>query len=274
MSKTKIAVIVDPYSSSTLYVSEFTKHRVSCIAIQSSLPLPAHFLQDFDPLNFIEVLSPSPSDELASRLSGRNVVAVVAGCDTAVMLTDELCERLGLSGNDPATSAVRRYKDQMHEALKLRGLRYINTKVFKSFEDFSRRLEEFDDETTFVIKPINSAGSEGVRFAEGRQGLDEGMKASAWGQVNVLGEINSGFAVQPFIRGSEYIVDLVPTDEGFFIATVGRVYKVEIHGSRFVCHSVHLLDPQDAELGDLIEYAQEAGHTLSVISDLIYIELI
>jgi biotin carboxylase len=274
MSETKIAIIVDPYSSGALYASEFAKHGVLCIAIQSSLPLPAHFLQDFDLLNYIEVLSPSPSDELASRLSARNVVAVVAGCDTAVILTDELSERLGLSGNDSSKSAIRRYKDQMHEALKLRGLRHIDTAVFKSFEDFSRLLNEFDDETTFVIKPINSAGSEGVRFAQGRQGLAEGMKASAWEQVNVLGEINSGFAVQPFIRGSEYVVDLVPTGEGFFIASVCRVYKVEMNGSRFVCDSVHLLDPQDAKLGDLIEYAQEAARALGIISGPIHMELI
>jgi biotin carboxylase len=274
MSETKIAVIVDPYSSGTLYASEFAKHGVSCIAIQSSLPLPAHFLQDFDPLNFIEVLPPSPGYELASRLSTRNVVAVVAGCDTAVVLTDELCERLGLSGNDSSTSAIRRYKDQMHEALKLRGLRHIDTIVFKSFEDFSRRLDEFDDKTTFVIKPINSAGSEGVRFAQGRQGLVEGMKAAAWKQENVLGEINSGFAVQPFIGGCEYVVDMVATGGGFFIASVCRVHKIQMNGSRFVCDSVDLLDPDDAELDDLIIYAQEAARALGAISGPIHMELI
>jgi hypothetical protein len=36
----------------------------------------------------------------------------------------------------------------MHEALKLRGLRYIDTTVFESFEDFSQRSNEFDDETS------------------------------------------------------------------------------------------------------------------------------
>lgn len=74
---------------------------------------------------------------------------------------------------------IRRYKDKMHETLEECGLRHIFTTVFTSFEDFSARSNEFDDETSFVIKPINSAGSEGVRFAQGRQGLAEAMKASA-----------------------------------------------------------------------------------------------
>ena len=67
---------------------------------------------------------------------------------------------------------------------------------------------------------------------------------------------------------------MIPTGKGFFISVVGRVYKVEINGSRFVCHSVHLLDPQAPELGDLIEYAQEAARGLSSISGTIHMELI
>jgi biotin carboxylase len=233
-----------------------------------------HFLQGFDPLDFIEVLSPSPSNELASRLSAQNVVAVVAGCDTGVILTDDLSERLGLSGNDSSKSVIRRYKDQMQEALKLRGLRHIDTTVFKSFEDFSQRSNEFDDETSLVIKPINSAGSEGVRFAKGRQGLTKAIKASAWGQVNALGEVNSGFAVQPFIRGCEYVVDMVATSDGIFVASVCRSRKVEMNGSRFVCDSVDLLDPQDAELNELIENAQEVARALGVVLGPIHMDLI
>jgi hypothetical protein len=207
--------------------------------IQSSLPLPVHFVQDFIPSDFIEVLS--PSNELLSSFSVRNivaVVAVVAGCDTGVILTD------GLSGNDSATSLIRRYKDQMHVALEECGLRHINTTVFTSFEGFSSCSNAFDDKTSFVIKPINSAGSEGVRFAKGRRDLAEAMKALAWGQVNVLGEINDGFVVQPFIKGPEYVIDMVATSNWFFVASVCQCHKVERNGSKFVCDYVDLLDPQ------------------------------
>ena len=273
MNASEIAIVVDPYSSGALYQSEFAKHGVSCIAIQSSLPLPAHFVQDLDPSKFIEVLPPSSSKELASRLYGLNVVAVVAGCDTGVVLTDDLAEKLDLPGNDASKSPIRRYKDQMHQVLKLRGLRHIDTTVFESLDEFFSHSDEFGD-NVFVVKPINSAGSEGVRFADGCQSLAETMKASAWGRVNVLGEVNGGFAVQPFISGCEYVVDMVATDDGFFVASVCRVHKVWINGSRFVCDSVDLLDPQDAELDDLIEYAQEAASALGVIAGPIHMELI
>ena len=271
MSTRKIAIIVDPYSSGALYAPKFSEHGVSCIAVQSSLPLPVHFVDDFIPSDYIEVLS--PSNEQLSCLSAQNVVAVIAGCDTGVVLTDDLSRRLGLQGNDPSKSAVRRYKDQMHEALKLGGLRHIETVVFNSFEDFSKRSEEFNDESTFVIKPINSAGSEGVRFAEGRQSLVKAMRASAWGEVNLLGEINGGFAIQPFIQGCEYVVDMVATREGFFVASVCQCHKVKANGSRFVCKSVDLRDPQDPELSELIEYARKAAGALGVILGPIHMEL-
>lgn len=225
MRTSKIAVIVDPYSSGALYESEFAKHGVKCIGIQSSHLLPAHFVQDLDRSKYTEVLCASPN--LTSRLCVQDIVAVVAGCDTGVALADDLAQSLGVLGNDPSKSATRRYKDQMHEALKLRGLRHIDTAAFESLEEFLTRSDEFNS-GTFVIKPINSAGSEGVRFAEGRRGVVEAMRASAWGQDNVLGDVNSGFVIQPFISGGEYVVDMVATGDGFFVASVCRDERVEV----------------------------------------------
>lgn len=245
-----------------------------CNTLQPPFTVPAHFQQDFDSLSFIEVLSSSSSHKLALRLSSRNVVAVVAGCDTAVALTDELSEKLGVSGNDPLTSEIRRYKDKMHEALKSHGVRHIDTAVFRSFRDFSVRAAELDDAATFVIKPLNSAGSEGVRFASGSREVYEAMELSAWEQENVLGEINTGFAVQPFIQGCEYVVDMVPTGRGLFIASACRVHKVERNGSRFVCDSVDLLDLRDVELDNLQEYARKAARSLGIVSGPIHMELI
>jgi hypothetical protein len=162
----------------------------------------------------------------------------------------------------------------MHEALKRHNLRHIPTAVFMSFEHFARYSSNFDNETSFVIKPINSAGSEGVCFANGRQALLQAMKASAWGQKNILGDVNKGFAVQPFIQGPEYVVDMVLTARGSFIAAACRVHKVEMNGSRFVCYGVDLLDPQDPKLHDLIEYAEKAACALDVTFGSVHMELI
>ena len=147
-------------------------------------------------------------------------MAVVAGCDTGIVLTDALSGRLSLSGNNSETSMIQRDKYLMHTTLNKHGLHYISTAVFRSFKEFSESSIKFHDGTSFVIKPINSACSEGVRFAEGPQGVVEAMKASAWGQDNILGEVNAGFVVQPFIRGLEFVVDMIATGDEFFIASV------------------------------------------------------
>lgn len=268
----KTAVIVDPYSSGALYQSEFAKHGVPCIAVQTRLPVPVHF-RDFDGSKYTEVLPPMLRTELVALLRAQNIVAVVAGCDTGVAMADDLAAELGLPGNNPSDSVIRRCKDQMQEALKRKGILHIATTVFKSLDDFSKHSNDFGD-VLFVIKPINSAGSEGVRLAQGAHGVAEAMKIAAWERENVLGELNDGFVVQPFIKGREYVVDLVPTRQGFFVAAVCRVNKVEINGSRFVCESVDLLDPQDATLRDLTEYAQQAARTLGAISGPVHMELL
>lgn len=193
MNTLQIAVIVDPYSSSTLYVSEFVKYKVSCIAIQSSLLLLVHFVQNFILSDFIKVLP--LTNKLLLSLSAQNIVAIVAGCDTRVSLADSLSKILSLSRNDPITSLIWRYKDQMYIALEKFGLRHINTTVFTSFEAFSNCSNIFDDKTSFIIKLINSIRSKGVRVTKGCQGLVKAIKASAQGQVNILGEINSRFVV-------------------------------------------------------------------------------
>jgi hypothetical protein len=149
MTVSKIAIVVDPYSSGALYVSEFAKHRVSCIAIQSSLLLLVHFVQDFILLDFIEVLS--PTNELLLSLSAWNIVAIVAGCNTRVILADSLLKILGLSRNDPAILLIWHYKDQMNMALEKFGLQYINTTIFTSFEAFSSYSDTFDNKTSLLL---------------------------------------------------------------------------------------------------------------------------
>lgn len=259
MRAKKTAIVVDPHSSGAYYASEFKKHGIACMAILSIEP-PAHFSRDFDQSSYSLVLS--PGDDYLLFPPAEDIVAVVAGCDTGVVLADQLSKNLGLDGNDPETSLIRRDKHRMQVALQMAGVRHIPTMVFNSFEDFSRS-SEFFDETPFVVKPVNSAGSEGVRFVEGRHGLASAMKDSAWNRVNVLGELNRGFVIQSFVGGPEFVVDMVAMRGRFFVTSVGRCFKTERNGSRFVCESVEMLDPKDTELCGLLEYARDAARCLA-----------
>ena len=105
-------------------------------------------------------------------------MAVVAGYNTGVVLTDDLAKKLDLPRNNASKSPIRRYKDQIHQVLKLQGLQHIDTTVFKSLDKFFSHSDKFRD-NVFIIKPINSAGSKGVRFTDSCQSLAETIKASA-----------------------------------------------------------------------------------------------
>jgi hypothetical protein len=67
---------------------------------------------------------------------------------------------------------------------------------------------------------------------------------------------------------------MVATSGGLFVASVCQCHKAERNGSRFVCESVNLLDPQDPELHDLIEYSKKAARALGVVFGPIHMELI
>ena len=270
MSQLEKVVIVDPYSSGALYAPEFAKHGYACFALQSGNVIPAHFAHDLEASNFIAVFQ--SIERFVSDVKPNSVAAFVAGCDTGVALSDKLAERYGLPGNDFATSDARRLKHAMHEALKEHGVRYIESRRFNDLREFSQGGQIFP-EADYIVKPVNSAGSEGVRFARGHAGVSKELAAAAWGEYNALGQINDGFVVQPFIAGVEYAVDLISYRDNYFIASVYRYRKTTMNGSRFVCLAADLLDPHDTSLEPLFSYAKRACRALGVTVGPVHMEL-
>ncbi|WP_455921355.1 ATP-grasp domain-containing protein [Pseudomonas putida] len=265
-------VIVDPFSTGSLYAPLFNARGLNCIAVISRPDLPTHFTQDLMPEHFTQVLAWSP--EVVQTLDALGVLAVIAGCETAIHLTDRLTEHLGLKGNNPATSDARRNKFTMQQALQARGLAHIDTRRVTAPEQIEAVLAAVDDTRQYVIKPINSAATQGVVFATGRQAVAQALDSAGWQQRNDLGEINLGFVLQPFISGPEYVVDMVAFNGTYHIASVCRYTKIQRNGSPFVYDSLDTLDPADTTLAPLIDYARQAAAALGVSVGPLHMEII
>lgn len=265
-------VIVDPFSTGKLYAPLLNTLGLSCIAIISRPNLPAHFTQDLVPGHFIHVLDWSP--EAAHFLDALGVQAVIAGCETAIHLTDRLAKQLGLRGNSPVTSGARRNKYIMQQALEQRGVTHIPTRLVTRPRQIAQALEAVADGRQYVVKPINSAASQGVVFATGRQAVAQALGSAGWEQKNDLGETNLGFVLQPFISGPEYVVDMVAFSGQYHIASVCRYTKIRRNGSPFVYDSLDTLDPADEALAPLLTYARQAAAALDVAVGPLHMEII
>ncbi|MFW0754376.1 ATP-grasp domain-containing protein [Pseudomonas sp. H11T01] len=268
----KTVLIVDPFSTGKLYAPIFNSLGVRCIAIISSPHLPDHFTSDLVPENFEEIFQWEES--LLITLEDIPITAVIAGCETAIYLTDYLTELLDVKGNSRITSDFRRNKFSMQEALRNHHLPHINSRLLSSTSQIPGLLESIDPDLKYVIKPLNSAATEGVVFAEGIENVEAALTNAAWHQANDLGEINLGFIVQPFVSGPEYVVDMVAFDGTFIIASVCKYTKVHKNGSMFVYESLDTLDPGESSLKPLIDYAKLAAAALGIKVGPIHMEII
>lgn len=268
----KTVLIVDPFSTGKLYAPLLKARGVKCYAVISAGSLPKHFTDDLVWEDFEAVYHWEES--LLVGLEELKLDAVIAGCETAIYLTDYLTELFRIPGNSRITSDLRRNKFSMQEVLKKYQLAHIDSHLLSSPSRISEVLAKLDAAATYVVKPLNSAATEGVVFAQGKGEVETALNNAAWKQKNDLGEVNLGFIVQSFIAGPEYVVDMVAFDGAYIIASVCKYTKIQKNGSMFVYESLDTLDPQAAELQPLTDYARQAAAALGVQVGPIHMEII
>jgi biotin carboxylase len=265
-------IIVDPFSSGVAYAPELEKRGYDCIAVRSSPDISARLARGFQPGHFIGGQLFDIETAL-KRFSGRRIKAVVAGCEMGVAVAEALAARLQLPGNCPETTPLRRLKHAMQLALAEGGLNCIPSMLNQEPSQMEELLSGIE-EGCWVVKPVNSAMTDGVMFAQGRQGVADALGRCAWNQTNDLGEKNLGFIVQPFVQGTEYVIDLVAHQEGLSVSSVCRYRKQERNGSSFVYEGLDALEPSDPAHRDLIDYAMQAARAVGLQLGPLHMELL
>lgn len=264
-------VIVDPFSTGRFYAPLFTDRGYRCIAVISNDDIPEHLLGDLQKKDFSDVFV--WNETLLNLFKNFTIVAIVAGCETGVYLTDYLTDRLGVKGNSLATTDARRHKHIMQKALEGKGLPHIPSRFITKAEQIDELIDLLD-ETDYVVKPVNSAATDGVVLTHGRIGVERTLQNAAWDKKNDLGEKNLGFIVQPFISGTEYVVDIVAFNGNYVIASVCKYKKIQRNGGSFVYDSLDVLNPAREDLQPLLDYAVRAANALDIQVGPIHMEII
>lgn len=169
------------------------------------------------------------------------VQACIAGCETGVEVCDAIAQRLGLPNNGPSLSAIRRNKYLMGEQVRAAGLRAVQQARVSKWEQVEEWLENFTpDPWRIIIKPLNSAGSDGVTLCENKEQLKQ-MFHELIGKVNVMGLINHECVVQEFLSGKEYVIDTVSRFGVHKVTAVWEYDKRPCNGSGFVYFGMRLV---------------------------------
>ena len=223
----KVIVVVDGYSTGKHLAPLFRGNGYEVVHVSSKIgrglgiPLIGHdYLENIE---YTNELAP-----VLHRLAPYQVQAIIAGAEAGVFLADELSNELKLpTSNSMEQSKARRDKFLMQEALAKNGISSI--KQFKS-----SKVEEVvswsrtNGIMPIVIKPISSAGTDGVTYCYSEFELREAFR-TIMTTPDIYGEKNIEVLAQEMIIGTdpgvEYMVNTVSSFGRHHIAEIWKTRK-------------------------------------------------
>lgn len=281
-AKPAAVVVVDPISTGIVLAYQLHTHLgLAVIAVWSDV-MPDELKAFVDPRFGIEFAGKIQhgTDSLAATVAavrslGYEIRECMVGCETGVLLGDQLSEALGVRTNGTALSGLRRNKFLQTEAVRARQLNACGQMLADTHEDVERFLREKPKADVFkaVVKPVEGAGSDGVFICNSP---DEVRKAyaSLEGTKNVLGLTNYSVLLQEYLRGDEYVVDTVSRSGVHKCVAIWKYDKRMFNGSPVVYFGMRLL-PIDAEpiLAAMVEYIFGVLEALGIRNGAIHSEV-
>ena len=209
----EVVVIIDPYSTGCCIAEEVLKRGYKVIALWTkgfSEDMKTHVPVSVGNLNYVAQVEEADDLEdtvkaLYTAAGQFRVVAVIAGGEAGVDLTDALSERINVRSNGTAIPNKRDKKLQQELIKKagLRSVRQAGSDVFAEVEPFLNR-----EPYPVVLKPNESAGSDGVKLCHNLEDAREHFDLLMKSQMVNGGECPAVLC-QEFLRGKEYVVDHV-----------------------------------------------------------------
>jgi len=257
-----VVLLVDPYSTGCLVAQEIQKRGVAiaCLwTIGFSDDMKTHVPLSCEHLDYSFVLTESKTlaetvDSVRAAAAQHNldVVHCIAGGEAGVDCADALSEALGVRTNGTAIPN-RRDKCVQQELVKQAGMRSVRQASGQTMDQVQEFLNT--EEYPIVLKPTESAGSDGVKLCHSKEEATEHFGVLMNSQMVNGGECPAVLC-QEFLRGKEYVVDHVSRD-GVHKTTMVWVYdKRACNGAAFVYFGCIPVDSNSKEAQILIPYTR------------------
>lgn len=272
--RAKVICIVDAYSTGAELAPHFIAKGWQCVHVQSCDPIPDTFASTFRHEDFVENIILDGRTTLVDVVQGLSRFCpnvVIAGTETGVELADYLAGALKVDGNDAASSKLRRDKFEMQEALRRNGLNSIAQMKARS----SREAIEWAKSRNswpVVVKPVDSAGADGVRFCNSETDISEASDAII-GSISKLGILNTAALVQERLVGQQYFINAVSMNGLHVFTEIWEDHKTEVSGAALICDREELLPFHGTVQQSIITYMTEALDVLGIMNGPSHSEL-
>lgn len=275
MNNSKNILIVDPVSSGYYLTEAAFRRGWKCHALLTSSDKKdtiQPYQQWFSSITLIDLIDEEILPEkVINNYKKMPLDAVIAGSESGVYLAESVAAILNLAGNNPKSSILRRNKYHMQEALRKNGLRMIRQYLVDNEKDAilkSQALGTFP----IVLKPTESAGTDGVYFCHNEEEIRAAFKA-IYQQKNLFGVNNDHVLIQEYIPGDEYIVDVVLKDDYLRTGGIFKYRKQKGPTGAPLYRSIDLLPFSGEKQQKLLAYSKEVLHALDLHTGPAHIEI-
>lgn len=226
-------VVIDGYSSGHLLAPALNEAGFQTVHVHSfGAPPKAAYAKSFKPgdYQFDFGFHGNLSESLNQLKRYKNIVAVLPGADTGVLLGDELGNALKTRFPKLRTNRIdEAHKDKFlqHEALAAAGIDsalQLRTNNVESAIEWVRANRLFAKHGQLVIKPLRSAGTDGIYFCTNETEVRQAMNALV-GKNDQFGILNSDVLLQEYLAGHEYVVNTTSLDGHHVVTDMWQYVK-------------------------------------------------
>jgi len=213
---------------------------------------------------FGEVIEQQTVEETGAAIlalvGDRELVGVVVGGETGVILADELSEALGLRTNGTECKG-RRDKSEQQKLVKAAGLRSTREASGRALVDVRQFLGT--EPMPCIVKPTESCGSDGVKKCNTIEEAEAHFDLLMHSQKKA-GAQDGAVICQEFLAGQEYVVDHVSRDGEHKTVMVWVYDKRPTNGGEFVYYNMLPVESSDPVAQKLIAYTRGVLDALDI----------
>ncbi len=201
-------------------------------------------------------------EETLEEARNCNPEIIVPGSERGVILATKLSNDLNLPCNPIENIDAMTLKDEMHNRLAEKGLRYIRGHAITTVEE---ACEFYDAEalTEVVVKPVYSAGSVGVKICENRDEMIDAINLML-SEKNLYGQDINKLIVQERIKGEEYFVNTVSNEGIHRVTTIWKYNKVHTADGDMIYDTIETVNEIGIGEAEMVEYAYKVADAIGI----------
>ncbi|WPN96451.1 ATP-grasp domain-containing protein [Pseudomonas sp. MUP55] len=256
-------VMVDGFSSGKFLAKRLKDEGCVLAHVASSEALDSYYYKGFDCGLYEQMIVNADVATTLAQVRRFKPQFVLAGAETGVLLADHLNERLQLSyRNHFDKTNARRNKYEMIQCITQAQLPAAQQFIAGSWA-LARDWISEHGRFPVVIKPLESAGADGVFICEGMHACQAAVERLL-GTTNKLNIPNTQVLIQEYLVGVEFVVNMVSLDGQQLVTEVVRYQKQRTPTGGVLYDIDELIGPDSPVYSILVDYTKAVVRCLGI----------